>query len=87
VRARLYLDEDVIPELVQVLRAQGYDVVSVHEEQALGLGDDEQLARATALGRAVLSFNFPHFLKLGRDWSLAGRQHAGIIVSFRQYRR
>ena len=86
-RPRLYLDEDVIPELARVLRSQGHDAVSAHEVGALGAGDEEQLLRATADERTLLSFNYRHFLGIGRDWFVAGRAHAGIIVSFHQYRR
>jgi len=87
VRARLYLDEDVIPELARVLRSVGLDVVSAHEVGALGVTDEEQLARAPAEGRVLLSFNYRHFLRIGRDWYAARHRHAGIIVSYRQYRR
>lgn len=86
-RPRLYLDEDVLPDLARVLRTAGHDVVSAHEVGALGLADEEQLARATAERRALLSFNSRHFIPLAREWFSAGRSHAGIVVSFRQYRR
>ena len=86
-RARLYLDEDVLPDLARVLRSAGHDVLSAHEVGALGIGDEDQLARATAEGRALLSFNYRHFIKIGHDWFVAGRPHAGIVVSYRQYRR
>jgi hypothetical protein len=46
VRARLYLDEDVLPELARVLRSAGHDVISAHEVAALGIGDKDQLAKA-----------------------------------------
>jgi hypothetical protein len=86
-RARLYLDEDVLPDLARVLRAAGHDVTSAHESDALGLSDEDQLRRATDESRALLTFNYRHYLKLGRDWFLARRNHSGIIVSYRQYRR
>jgi len=87
VTARLYLDEDILPELARVLRAAGHDAVSAHEEGALGIGDEEQLTRAAAQGRALVSYNYRHFIRLAREWSEQGREHAGIIISFRQYRR
>ena len=86
-RARLYLDEDVSPELARVLRSEGHDVVSSHETGGLGLTDEQQLARATDEDRALLSFNYRHFIRIGREWYDAERRHAGIIVSYRQYRR
>lgn len=84
-RARLYLDEDVLPELARVLRAAGHEVVSAHEVAALGVSDEEQLGRAAAEGRALLTFNYRDFLKLAREWFGAGRSHAGV-VSYGQYR-
>jgi hypothetical protein len=81
VRAGLYLDEDVLPELARVLRSAGIDAVSAHEVGALGTSDEDQLLRAAADGRALLS------LPLARDWAHAGRRHAGLILSYRQYRR
>ena len=86
-RPRLYLDEDVLPDLARVLRSSGHDVISAHEVGSLGVGDEDQLARAAADSRALLSYNYRHFLKVGHDWFAAGRLHAGIVVSYRQYRR
>jgi uncharacterized protein with PIN domain len=87
VKARLYLDEDVLPDLARLLRIAGVDAISTHESDALGLSDEEQLARATSQGRALLSFNFRHFVPISREWSTAGRRHSGILVSYRQYPR
>lgn len=86
-KPRLYLDEDILPDLARVLRSAGHDVVSAHETGALGLTDEEQLERAAADDRALLTFNFHDFLRIGREWFLAGRWHAGIVVSYHQYRR
>jgi hypothetical protein len=38
-------------------------------------------------GRALLTFNYEDFLTIGTVWPLAGKQHMGIIVSYRQYSR
>jgi len=51
VTPRLYLDEDVVPELARMLRSHGHDAVSAHEVSALQLEDAEQLERASADGR------------------------------------
>jgi hypothetical protein len=87
VKVRLYLDEDVIPDLAPLLRQQGWNVVSCHEEGALEVPDVEQLTRATNDNRAILSFNYVDFPALAESWSRAPRPHAGIIISYRQYRR
>jgi hypothetical protein len=87
VTARLYLDEDVLPDLARALRGMGHDAISAQEADALGLTDEEQLSRATEQGRALLTFNYRHFIRLARDWHDADRTHAGIIISYSQYRR
>src|SRR5690242_16357996 len=61
VKARLYLDEDVIPEVARLLRARGIDVISVHEVGATGLSDEQQLERATAEDRVLLTNNYRDF--------------------------
>lgn len=86
-RARLYLDEDVLPELARLLRAAGHDAISVHEVGALGLSDEEQLLRAATDDRALVSFNYSHFIRIAKEWTAEGKHHAGIVISYRQYRR
>ena len=86
-RARLYLDADVTPELARMLRALSEDVISAHEIGALELDDEDQLARATADGRAILTFNYRDFVMLDERWRASARTHAGIIISYRQYGR
>ncbi len=86
-KPRLYLDEDVLPALARVLRSAGYDVMSAHETRAFGRSDEDQLSAATAQGRVLLSFNYRDFIRLALEWHAAGRSHAGIVVSYHQYRR
>ena len=86
-RPRLYLDEDVAPELARMLRDRGYDAISVHEVGTNGLTDGEQLERATGEGRVLLTYNYRDFLLMSDEWSRAGRPHAGIVISYRQYAR
>jgi len=87
VKARLYLDEDVVPELAVLLRAAGYDAVSVHEAGTHHWDDPRQLARAAAEGRVILTHNYKDFRRLYDEWHAAGREPAGIVVSFHQYSR
>jgi hypothetical protein len=87
VTPRLYLDEDVVPELSRLLRSHGHDAISVHEIDGLHLEDPEQLERATNDGRALLTYNYHDFLRINEEWFLAGRSHAGIVISYRQYSR
>jgi len=78
---RLYLDEDVDPLLAQVLRDRGVDCLSTHEANNRGLSDPDQMAFATAQGRAILTFNVKDFVPLAQKYSASGQHHTGIIVS------
>ena len=76
--AALYADEHVPPALVAALRLLGHDVLTIHEDGRgnQGVPDADVLARATALGRAVLTNNRRHFHALHR----ADPSHAGIVT-------
>jgi hypothetical protein len=84
---RLYLDEDTIPGLAQLLRERGYDVTSAHEIGALHIPDEEQLAIAAADQRAILSCNHHDFRRIAIACASGGIEHWGIILLYRQYRR
>ena len=86
-RPRLHLDEDVAPKLARMLRTHGHDAISAHEVGGLQLEDPEQLERAANDGRTLLTFNYHDFLRISEEWFLAGRSHAGIVISYRQYAR
>src|SRR5215468_7586137 len=77
----LYVDEDFSYPVVQRLRQLGHDMLTAHEAGQAGQGieDAAVLAFATAAGRAVLTFNRRHFIRLHTEISL----HAGIIVCTR----
>ena len=79
--AKLYVDEDFSYPVVQCLRQLGHDMLTAHEAGQAGQGieDAAVLAFATAAGRAVLTFNRRHFIRLHTEVSL----HAGIIVCTR----
>lgn len=76
--AALYADENVRIQLVQALRGLGHDVLRAQED---GRGnqhvpDPNVIARATALGRAVLTNNRRHYHRLHGLIP----NHAGIIT-------
>ena len=75
------------PEIARVMRNWREDVVSAHELGTAGLPDEVQLALEAAEGRAVVTYNYGDFARLGTDWVTIGRDHAGVIVSYRQYTR
>jgi predicted nuclease of predicted toxin-antitoxin system len=79
--AILYADEDFSYPVVQRLRQLGHDLLTAHEAGRAGQGitDKEVLAFAIAEGRAVVTFNRRHFIRLHSEVS----SHAGIIVCTR----
>jgi uncharacterized protein with PIN domain len=80
---RLYTDEMIHGGLAAALRARGYDVLSCQEaaRSNQAISDEEQLQFATQQGRAILTYNIGHFVRLDAQWKQAGRQHAGIVVT------
>lgn len=76
--ARLMADEDFPFPCVVELRALGHDVITSSEAglKDLSTPDDQVLDAAIASGRAVLTHNRRHFMRLHLDTPA----HAGIIV-------
>ncbi len=83
-KPRLYLDEDITPLLARLLPDRGHDVISCRDIGATGITDDDQLDRATELGRAILSSNYDDFIRISRECVRDARGHSGIIVSYHQ---
>ena len=71
----LYADEDFSFPVVEALRQLGHDVLTAQEDGRAGTADPDILARADALGRAVLTHNRRHFECLHRQ----GVDHSGIV--------
>jgi hypothetical protein len=76
--AALYADEHVPRLVVEGLRLLGHDVLTVQDDGRanLRIPDPDVLARATLLGRAVLTNNRRHFHTLHR----VAPVHAGIVT-------
>ena len=79
--ALLYADEDFSYPVVQCLRQLGHDLLTAYEAGQAGQGitDEAVLMFATAAGRAVVTFNRRHFIRLHSEVL----SHAGIIVCTR----
>ncbi|WP_439625105.1 DUF5615 family PIN-like protein [Gemmata sp.] len=75
--AHFYADEDFPHPVVEELRALGHDVLTALDDGRAGRGvpDSDVLARATLLGRAVLTHNRADFQKL----HAADPSHSGIV--------
>ncbi len=76
--AFLYTDENFDYAVVVQLRLLGHDVVTAQQagNAGRGIGDPLVLAYAVSAGRAVVTFNRRHFIRL----HLRDGNHAGIIV-------
>lgn len=79
--ALLYGDENFDHPIVAQLRNMGHDVLTAQQagQAHQGILDPQVLAFATGQGRAVLTFNRRHFVRLHQRMILSGT-HAGIIV-------
>jgi hypothetical protein len=77
--AMLFADEDISLVVVNRLAQLGHDIVSANDLRRKGLPDPDQLKFASAQGRAVVTHNRLHFLRLHRH----AKPHAGIIICTR----
>ena len=82
--ASLYLDEDVSILIADILRARGFDVTTVRDENMLGRDDPEQLEKAISLQRCLFTHNRIHYEELHRKAIAGGKKHFGIIIGSRR---
>ena len=73
--ARLYANENFPLPAVEALRRLGHELRTT-AEAGIVLSDHAVLTQAAAQGRAVLTFNRRHFIRLHGE----SPQHAGIII-------
>ena len=76
--AYFYADEQYPKRVVEFLRTLGHDVLTVQEagNGNQKISDEEVLAFALSIDRAILTLNRRHFIKL----HTLQPHHAGIIV-------
>lgn len=67
--ARLYSNENFPLPVVEELRRLGHDVLTIQETGQVGqaMSDEAVLAFARAEGRALLTLNRKHFIRLHRQ--------------------
>jgi Domain of unknown function (DUF5615) len=81
---RLLLDAHVSgPRVGRRLEQQGHDVRALDQEPALeGLDDDDVLALAATERRILVTHNVADFPRILREWAVAQRGHAGVILVY-----
>lgn len=78
---RALLDEQLSPQIAELLRTVGCDVVAVADRQDLvGLSDRSIVEFAASEGRAVITNNIKDFRPLAAEWLAQGRTHPGLIL-------
>ena len=77
---KFYLDANLSRRIAERLRQKGWDAVGAQEVGNLEISDAAQLAYATAEGRALITKDIGHFIKLSRDAVASQKPHAGIIL-------
>lgn len=77
----LLLDEMFSDSIAQQLRGKGHDVTSVvADTNLLALPDDQILARAAEMSRALVTANVKDFMPLDGRYRAFGQSHAGLIL-------
>jgi predicted nuclease of predicted toxin-antitoxin system len=74
----LYLDHHIDRRISEGLRRRGCDVLTAREDRYDQRPDADLLARATNLGRVVVTFD-EDFLAIAADWQASGQPFAGLI--------
>jgi predicted nuclease of predicted toxin-antitoxin system len=81
---RLYLDEDVNVMIADLLKARGFDSLTVRDVGRLSASDEEQLAYAVSQKRTLVTHNRTDFEELTQIYFNTEQMHYGIIFAVRR---
>jgi hypothetical protein len=76
---RFRLDEDQSPDVAVTARKFGIDITTTAEARLFGKPDAVQLAHAASEGRALISKNYPDFIRLTEEFEARQLPHAGVL--------
>jgi predicted nuclease of predicted toxin-antitoxin system len=75
------LDEQLSPQIAELLRKSGYDIEAVLDrDDLIGRSDRIVFEVACGEGRAVVTNNIKDFRPLAAEFLAQGRSHAGLIL-------
>jgi len=77
---RFYLDENMPVAVADQLRQRGITVVTVRDLALLGDSDENHLARSTAMGYVLCTYDYDYV-----QLAATGMNHAGIVLG--QFRK
>jgi hypothetical protein len=75
-----YMDHQFRAGVTHGLRRRNIDVLTAHQDGMETLADYMLLARATELGRVLVTHD-KGFLQLAADWQLNSKEFAGIVFA------
>ena len=82
-KIKFYLDDDTDSDiLIQVLKAEGFSVISPRYFNMCGKDDEEHLIFSTSQKAVLLTKNCEHFKKINKIWKTKALKHSGIIVLY-----
>ncbi|MCC5642924.1 DUF5615 family PIN-like protein [Nostoc sp. CHAB 5824] len=81
---RLYLDEDVNVLVADLLKARGFDALTVRDAGQLHRSDEEQMAYTVSQGRTLVTHNRIDFEELIQAYFDSEQMHYGVIYAVRR---
>ncbi|MBL1208686.1 DUF5615 family PIN-like protein [Geminocystis sp. GBBB08] len=79
----LYLDEDVNVLVADLIRARGFSITTVRDEEMLQKTDPEQLSYCVNQKKTLVTHNRADFEKLVQEYFKLNQTHYGVIIAVR----
>jgi hypothetical protein len=76
----IYMDVHIPAAITDGLQRNGVDVLTSQTDQTRTADDEDLLARATALGRLLFTYD-EDFLAISAEWQRAGKDFPGILFA------